>query len=196
MEEVSVRLVGGLGNYMFQIACAYAYSLKHSKKPIFTTDDSMVVHKHLNYYKDNILNNVPFIASHNLAGYNTFNESGFEYKEVPHIDGNVYLNGYFQTEKYFKEYEKEIKELFEQPQFVKGIVVFEVWDKHKFYLNVEESIRLKRLKNRDGITQQSTLNHITETAVDEFKDDLIQVDASGTLQEMYENLDKAITKGE
>lgn len=146
MSEVSVRLVGGLGNYMFQIACAYAYSLKHSKKPIFTTDDSMVVHKHLNYYKDNILNNVPFIASHNLVGYNTFNESGFEYKEVPHIDGNVYLNGYFQTEKYFKEYSDDIKKIFQQPSNIFDIVVEKTLDSYGVDLSNDNtcSIHIRR----------------------------------------------------
>lgn len=116
MKEVSIRLQGGLGNYMFQIACAHAYCLKHNKKPIFTTDDSMVAHKHISSYKGNIFHNVGLVPSKKSGNWKMYNEPVFSYKEIPLIDGNVYLNGYFQSEKYFKEYSKEIKELFSFPK--------------------------------------------------------------------------------
>jgi hypothetical protein len=116
MEEVTIKLAGGLGNYMFQIACAHAYALKNNKKPIFTIDDSIVIHKHLNAYKENILSNVVFLNNKDTKGFNIFNENGFHYNEIPNIEGNVYLNGYFQSEKYFKEYEKEIRDLFSYPK--------------------------------------------------------------------------------
>ena len=112
MEEVTVKLAGGLGNYMFQIACAYAYALKNNKKPIFTIDDSIVIHKHINAYKENVLSNVVFLNNKDTKGFNVFNENGFHYNEIPSVGGSLYLNGYFQSEKYFKEYSKEIKELF------------------------------------------------------------------------------------
>ena len=115
MDEISIKLQGGLGNYMFQIACANAYGLKYGKMPIFTTDDSMVVHKHINNYKSSILSNVNFIANKNFTGFSTLQEAGFNYHELPKIDGSVYLNGYFQTEKYFKEYSLETKSLFSYP---------------------------------------------------------------------------------
>lgn len=116
MNEVSTKLAGGLGNYMFQIAAAYAYGLKYEKSPVFTVNDSFVVHKHITKYSDNILSKVNLISDKNFSGFQQFNENGFHYTEIPKIDGNVYLNGYFQSEKYFKEYSKEIKELFSYPK--------------------------------------------------------------------------------
>ncbi len=115
-SKVTVKLVGGLGNYMFQIACAYAYGLKHNKELILTTDDSVVIHKHISRYKDTIMSNVNMVPSINFGPHSVFNEPGFDYKEIPAIEGNVCLNGYFQSEKYFKEYSKEIKELFSYPK--------------------------------------------------------------------------------
>lgn len=161
MEEVSIRLVGGLGNYMFQIACAHAYALKNGKKAIFTTDDSIVIHKHLNVYKDTILSNIEFVQSKDCRGFKVFNENGFHYSDIPAIDGNVYLNGYFQTEKYFKEYSNEIKKLFEQPKFMYGIVAGISWEKCGVYINVATntcSIHVRRgdyLKSPNHHPEQS-----------------------------------------
>lgn len=114
-NKVSIRLQGGLCNYMFQISCAYAYSLKYSKELLLTQDDSVVVHKHIGNYSDNILFNVKFTSRNDFNNFIVYNEPSFEYVGIPRIEGNLYLNGYFQSEKYFKNYEKKIRELFSFP---------------------------------------------------------------------------------
>lgn len=123
MNTVSIKLVGGLGNYMFQIACAYAYGLKHNKKPVFATDDSVVIHKHLSNYENNILKNVELIRVKNNDNCTVYNELEFKYNEIPELNGDVYLNGYFQSDKYFKEYTNEIKRLFSYPQEINDKVI-------------------------------------------------------------------------
>lgn len=60
------------------------------------------------------------------------------------------------------------------------------------FLDVSDEIRIQRLCKRDGDAQISTLQHSSELGVDEFKDKLIQVDASGTLEETYTQLDNII----
>lgn len=127
MSEVSIKLQGGLGNYMFQIACAYEYALKNNKKVFFTADDSVLVHKNINIYKSNILSNINLLDSKRMSGKVTvYNEPDFHYTEIPAIEGNVYLSGYFQSEKYFKEHEKEIKQLFFQPPHIFDKVVDDI----------------------------------------------------------------------
>lgn len=133
MSEVSIKLAGGLGNYMFQIAAAYAYGIKYNKKYIFTVDDSMVVHKHITMYKNNILNNVELINNKNFNGFKSFNENGFHYNEIPSIDGDVYLNGYFQSEKYFKDYSDEIRKLFSYPDELISSAKEKMADKYGIY---------------------------------------------------------------
>lgn len=147
MNQVSIKLAGGLGNYMFQIACAHAYGLKHNKIPIFTSDDSIQIHKHINFYKENVLSNVNFTPKIDIKSFNIINEPEFNYNELPDLEGNIYLNGYFQSEKYFKEYSEEIKNLFEQPRFVHGLVAHNAWDNHGVYINVDSntcSIHIRR----------------------------------------------------
>lgn len=60
------------------------------------------------------------------------------------------------------------------------------------WLNVPEQIRIERLKGRDGDAQVETLNHSSETAMNEFKDSLIQLDASGTLEQTYERIEEVL----
>ena len=60
------------------------------------------------------------------------------------------------------------------------------------YLNVPDEVRIERLGKRDGNAQVGTLQHSSEVAVDNFKDELVQIDASGTLEETHAQLDKII----
>lgn len=115
-DKVSIQLCGGLCNNLFQIACAYAYSLKHNKELVLVNEKFGMVHNSLNSYKDNILSKVNFVECYNFNDFKTYQEPFFHYQEIPFIEGNVLLNGYYQSEKYFKEYTKEIKELFSFPE--------------------------------------------------------------------------------
>ena len=98
---ITCNLMGGLGNYLFQIAVAYAYGLDFKKNLILTTDDSVKIHNHLLTYKSNILSNVSMVNNINGINYKIYNEPEFNYNELPEISGNVYLNGYYQSDKYF-----------------------------------------------------------------------------------------------
>lgn len=115
MNKVSIKLQGGLCNYLFQIAAAYSYAEKTKKECVFSIGDVTTVHKHISTYRDNILKNVDFVDNANFNGFKLYNEPCFSYIEIPKIDGDVYLQGYFQSEKYFKEYENEIRNIFQIP---------------------------------------------------------------------------------
>lgn len=113
MERISIQLQGGLGNYLFQIAAAYSYGLKHNKKTYFP-ENTVTVHKHINSYSNNILRNI-IISSENVTS-SYYKEPNFNFNEIPFITGNLHLVGYFQSEKYFNEYKEEIKQLFSYPE--------------------------------------------------------------------------------
>jgi len=120
-DKVTTKLQGGLCNYLFQIAAAYAYGLKHGKTPVFSLQNSTVVHKSALDYSNDILRNITF--TEDVSFKSGFSEQGFHYTEIPFINGNVSLLGYFQSEKYFKEYEVEIRDLFSCPDFIKSKMV-------------------------------------------------------------------------
>ena len=61
MEIVSTKLMGGLGNVLFQIATAYAVSLRDGKKFICDTREMVIPHKPFSAYVNNILRKIGFI---------------------------------------------------------------------------------------------------------------------------------------
>ena len=110
MSFVSTKLMGGLGNYLFQISTAYYLCLRDNKELLCDVSDSMVPHKPYSNYTSNIFRNVKFVNGVN--DFTPLGEGGFSYHPLPKIDGNVKLFGHFQSEKYFMDYRNEILELF------------------------------------------------------------------------------------
>jgi hypothetical protein len=113
MKEVSTILMGGLGNFMFQVATTYAYGKKYNKSVGFNCQEARGPHKHVTEYDKNVFKDINLYHTPTGEGRRQLNETGFQYDELKDLpDSNVLLYGYFQTEKYFKEYESDIKKLF------------------------------------------------------------------------------------
>ena len=107
---VTVKLQGGLGNYLFQLSAAIFISIRDEKKLIIDELDIVNIHSNINIYKENFFKNVKFSS---LVDYQIFNEESFYYKEIPKIENSIKLIGYFQSEKYFKDIRPYILSLFE-----------------------------------------------------------------------------------
>jgi hypothetical protein len=118
---VGVRTYGRMGNFLFQAAACIGYALKHGLE--FSLPSKT---------KDPFWN--PLYLQH-LASSNynqsrediLINENGHEYKEIPFKeewrDLQIVINGYYQSEKYFKEYRNEIIYLFNFPYELKKDLV-------------------------------------------------------------------------
>lgn len=99
-----------MGNYLFECATAYAYAKKHGLEfsvPVYTNSDfhCPIYLKHLQH--PNFQQTSNFIR---------IDERQHQYVELPFNEEwrntNILLTGYFQSEKYFKEYRNEILESF------------------------------------------------------------------------------------
>jgi len=113
MNEVSSKLMGGLGNCMFQIATAYAYGKRFNKHVGFNSRELTVVHQHVTTYDNNVFKDIDLNCLPKNKNITQVNENGFHYQEIPEFsDIDVLLYGYFQSEKYFKDCEGEIREMF------------------------------------------------------------------------------------
>lgn len=111
-KKVTTVLQGGLGNQMFQIAAAYSYSISNNAD--FKIYEDLYIpchHPNLELYKDNIYSNLKFEKCD--SSFIRYNERSFCFNEIPKINDNVALYGYFQSEKYFSEHAKQIKNLFD-----------------------------------------------------------------------------------
>ncbi len=103
------NLKGGLGNYLFQIAAGYSLSLDNNVNFAIDSTKIMKVHTHWSVYEPNILRNVPVVQ--NLANYNYYLYESLTYRPIPYVS-NMLIDGYFQSEKYWKKNENKILELF------------------------------------------------------------------------------------
>lgn len=111
---VTCSLQGGLGNQMFQIAAAHALALRNETTSYFDFNicNTPMQGNPSMKYKNNIFAKITHRST------NSFNslylEKGFSYNEIPY-EADITLYGYFQSEKYFIQYKKEILDLFSIP---------------------------------------------------------------------------------
>src|ERR1044072_6330821 len=111
---VTVNQCGGLGNQLFQIATCIAYGLRYNLEPkippywsydatssgVGRKQSQIVIDTCQSYMLDTT--NLPFII---------YQEPHWHYKKIPKIEGNVKLDGYFQSEQHFSDYQDVIKNL-------------------------------------------------------------------------------------
>ena len=107
---ITCRLVGGLGNQLFQIFTTISYAIKHKQMFKFEYSDILTIGVPRPTYWNSFLSNLkPFTFSktHDATTQtnNVIKEPGFHYTELPWSDtlDNTYviLVGYFQSHKYF-----------------------------------------------------------------------------------------------
>ena len=114
---IIVRLIGGLGNQLFQYAMARRISIINSepiKLDIFPFEQYKL-HKYCLHHF-NIVENYATIEEINtlFAAGRVIRESHFHFDpQILNAPGDIYLDGYWQTEKYFKEIEKTIRTEFQ-----------------------------------------------------------------------------------
>jgi hypothetical protein len=116
MNQVSSTYMGGLGNRLFQFAVSYVYSKNTGKQAVIG----------LNHYQSNPHSSIDYLNTifskidkvqfqHHRHIYEPGNKN-ISYFNLPNLPGNILLFGYFQCEKYFKNYRDELKNLFVLPE--------------------------------------------------------------------------------
>jgi len=108
---ITCLLQGGLGNQMFQIAATSALAWRHDGVASFDLEKHHLPfqgRKAFNYV-ENIFRLVPFVDCPQPT--DVYKEPHHHYAEIPYRK-NMMLFGYFQSEKYFEDYQEEIRNLF------------------------------------------------------------------------------------
>jgi hypothetical protein len=110
---VTTYIQGQMGNQMFQVAALLAYGWDHGLEVRFQNLGSYpILHR---------VNREP--PPPGIKCYDFSEEDPWIYSPLPFVEGqNIYLNGFFQSEKYFAKYQKAIRELFApEPDFIEEI---------------------------------------------------------------------------
>jgi hypothetical protein len=107
-----IKLMGGLGNQLFQLFTSISYAIdnNHDYQILEFKDDKVSPLDNIsprNTYWNNILNKLYNKTIKNITqNIYIYNEPSFEYKTLPVItdkSNNYLLNGYFQSYKYFQD---------------------------------------------------------------------------------------------
>jgi len=159
MSKVSVALMGGLGNRMFQVAFIYAYGKKYNKNFGIGRNDPNA-HSERNY--ESLV--YPFLKPIALnPDHYIFQEShALTFLSLPNSDKDVEFIGYFQCPSYFEEYRSDLLGLFQFPElpfqiieeccfvhvrrgdYIQGInVQYHLLPLESYYLKAIETIRSK-----------------------------------------------------
>lgn len=118
--SVTCKLMGGLGNQMFQAATTLAYAWDNNLDPVFpkTTDMNCTRKKS---YVDTVLRKLNRPDKIN-GSFLLYKEPKYSYSELPVGGKNIYLHGYFQSWKYFDHHRSKIIEMFEPTEGIQQIV--------------------------------------------------------------------------
>jgi hypothetical protein len=118
---ITANLRGGLGNQMFQIAAAYNIALENNDECAFNltiiNSDNCVFN--LISYKGNVFKKIKDLSPLWEPEFN-FYYDGCIYNPPPYFE-NMRIDGYFQSEKYFKKHKIEVIDLFTDRDIVSGI---------------------------------------------------------------------------
>jgi hypothetical protein len=124
-------MTGRLGNQMFQIANVYAQSIRHNRQLILPKHDTSV-----SDYYSTVFRKLEFTIDRSPENDDSYHyiQSPHHYTLLtPHDTKPTVFRGYFESEKFFKEYANEIKSLYgpteefltkvyqEYPQLKQGI---------------------------------------------------------------------------
>lgn len=115
------------------------------------------------------------------------------------IDKNIWVNRFKEdiqivenTAKTF--YDKVIRFVSDDVRFPNEHEILKKMNWLGIYLDVDETIRIRRLIKRDGDAQMKTLKHSSEESIDLFKKELMPIDASGTLEDTQKILDEILAE--
>jgi GR25 family glycosyltransferase involved in LPS biosynthesis len=108
---LTVELMGGLGNQLFQIFTLIAYAKKSNNHYLIEKKSSLPgQYVTRNVYWNNLLEKLGHRLIVDTLQYPLIREKDFHYEELPKISSNdkFKLYGYFQSYKYFQDYKEEI----------------------------------------------------------------------------------------
>jgi hypothetical protein len=144
---ITCNLKGGLGNQLFQIYATIVYALKRGDKFFFTNENVLKIGiERKTYWNDFLISLKPFTRKLNNNQFLLLGHNEHHYVDLKNYNvSNIILDGYFQSYKYFIEYEKQIfslMQLTEKQELIKN--------EFYFYLNHIYSIRTVSIHFRLG----------------------------------------------
>ena len=123
INNIIPDIIGGLGNQLFVVASAFAYSKEHNYKLMLDNRKDVYSYgKPRTTYNDTLFSKIP-IYTNEKKDFITISENEFVSNTTIDKTKNIFLSGgYYQEAKYFDKYRNEILNLFEPTQDINNKV--------------------------------------------------------------------------
>ena len=193
-KNLIIRISNGLGNQLFMYASAYAMSKELSRKLLIDNESSFYSNKNISFYLLNNFNITSEIASDNkkfksLYGYlkrkfllktDLFRKKKFFYLEKKNLekitnynddflnkffDNNMYVEGYFESEKYFSNYKNPLLNefKFKNPDIYKNNLYFDNISKsNSVALCIRQNRFIEGINNNNEVNRKKSWNYTLE----------------------------------
>ena len=109
---LSVKLMGGLGNQLFQIFNLISYSLENNKQFIIPYSKTLKSGKERPTYWDSFLKKLKIFTKSDVS-FPYYREKQFHFEEIPKNMDNIMFFGYYQSYHYFKNHYNTIINMFD-----------------------------------------------------------------------------------
>jgi len=123
--------MGGLGNQLFQIFTAMAYGINSRIKTVFPLSKTLTTGIERPTYWDSILSKLSIFTAgiernnptnEELYSWIKIRENGFRYQNIPQVQQNIMLFGYWQSYLYFDKLKETIFRLLQIESLKKSII--------------------------------------------------------------------------
>ena len=105
---ITIELMGGLGNQLFQIFAVIGYSYSYYT-PFFLEQKGLSIGWRKTLYWDTFLSSLRPYLKPDIVNLRYYRDPHFHFTKIPCLGNNDFkLLGYFQSYKYFDDYKKEI----------------------------------------------------------------------------------------
>ena len=171
---VSVNIMGGLGNQMFQLATAYAYAKQNNGKLIVLKNKKEPDGRSL--YWDNMLYRFQdFLVDRLPEGLEQWHETGAtEFSSIPPLTNKgLYINGYLQSPKYFGDttIQEEIKELFKPSENI----MCNIQSRFGLLLKNKERVVVIHARRTDYLKNEHMINYHGPLSIDYYKEAIMKI---------------------
>jgi hypothetical protein len=107
--KVGVNIHSGLGNQMFMIFATLSYYIDNCDNYVIYYDTTKF--KTDNFYWNSMFDKIKDKISNQCTITDTYKEPEFKYNKIPEFNKDIVLEGFFQSDKYFKHNINKIKSI-------------------------------------------------------------------------------------
>ena len=172
---ISANIMGRLGNQMFQIAAAESLALENNDNTIYSTKvtGACPTHEERTLYTSTVFKKIKYVSAipNNVnPQWTVWKEKTFSHEAIQYKK-NIFIDGYFQSEKYFNKNKGYIRDLFSLPSWFTSNLKYFYGDLSVFESNDLVAVHVRRgdyVKLSDVHSNLAQNHGYYETAMKEF----------------------------